>query len=231
MSTRPPIIVGSMTEQRASDLLDQLGLTDCLTAPDGGEDMTVHIDDTSKPAALSIVTPAAVACRRAVDSFPGRPSLLRHQIGHRVWERLVGQSDHVASFCLVFGGTLRSGQKAKHEVATVAELTLSVADAGAGATAAALEQWAAAFDAYMLIVDIAGTAAERGLLVLTRPYDPITLPFAAIFEHALPYAGALAPSARRGPARHTVRVTADQLTFIHSRVSAHCERARFYSFD
>ena len=131
--------------------LDKLGLTDCL-APTDGE---------AQVATLSIVAPDELACDRAVQSFAGPCSLLRHQVGHRLWERLVGQSDHVAGFWLVFSDTPLTKQPG------------------------ALERWAEAFDTYMLILDIAGTAAERGLLVLRGPYDPIALPFAAIFDHAL----------------------------------------------
>jgi hypothetical protein len=206
-STQHAIVVRSMSEQRLSDMLDELELADCL-APTGGDGQVT---------AVSIVAPGEVACIRAVDSFSGSSSLLRHQVGHRLWERLVGQSDHVATFWLTFGGS----PIAKH----VKPLRAS------HPTSAALEQWAEAFDTYMLILDIAATAAERGLLVLQGPYDPIGLPFAAILDHALPYLGSIPTSTCDGGARKGVHVTANKLTFVHRRVSAHSERARFYSLD
>jgi len=201
-STQHAIVVRSMTEQRLSDMLDELELADCL-APTG-----------------------EIACIQAVESFSNPSSLLRHQVGHRLWERLVGQSDHVATFWLVFAGTPIAKQvkplPASHSM---------VAGPRTHPTSAALEQWAEAFDTYMLILDIAATAAERGLLVLRGPYDPIALPFAAIFDHALPYLGSIPASTCDGSARKGVRVTANKLTFVHRRVSAHSERARFYSLD
>ena len=94
-STQPAIVVRSLTEQRLSLQLDELGLTDCLAPTDGEEQV----------ATLAIVAPDELACERAVESFTSPSSLLRHQVGHRLWERLVGQSDHVAAFWLVFGDT------------------------------------------------------------------------------------------------------------------------------
>ena len=197
-STQPAIVVRSLTEQRLSLQLDELGLTDCL-APTDGE---------AQVATLSIVAPDELACDRAVESSASPCSLLRHQVGHRLWERLVGQSDHVAGFWLVFSDTPLAKQPG------------------------ALERWAEAFDTYMLILDIAGTAAERGLLVLRGPYDPIALPFAAIFDHALPYLGSIPASACDGSTRKGgVRVMVNKLTYVHGRVSAHSKRARFYSLD
>jgi hypothetical protein len=198
-STQPAIVVRSLTEQRLSLQLDELGLTDCLAPTDGEEQV----------ATLTIVAPDELACVRAVESFASPCSLLRHQVGHRLWERLVGQSDHVASFWLVFGDTPLPKQP-------------PITDA--------FEQWAEAFDTYMLILDIAGTAAERGLLVLRGPYDPIALPFAAILDHALPYLGSIPASSCDGSARTGgVRVMSNKLAYVHSRVSAHGKRARFYS--
>jgi Putative zinc-binding metallo-peptidase len=205
-----------MTEQRLSDMLDELGLADCLARTDGD----------GRVSAVTIATPGEIACIRAVESFSNPSSLLRHQVGHRLWERLVGQSDHVATFWLVFGGRPIAKQvkplRASHPM---------LAGPRTHSTSAALEQWAEAFDTYMLILDIAATAAERGLLVLGGPYDPIALPFAAIFDHALPYLGSIPASTCDGSARKGVRVTANKLTFVHRRVSAHSERARFYSLD
>jgi len=199
--TQHAIVVRGLTEQRLSLQLDELGLTDCLAPTDGEEQV----------ATLSIVAPDELACGRAVESFASPSSLLRHQVGHRLWERLVGQSDHVAAFWLVFGDT-------------------PTADARTLSASGALEQWAEAFDTYMLILDIAGTAAERGLLVLRGPYDPIALPFAAIFDHALPYLGSIPASACDGSTRKGgVRVMVNKLTYVHGRVSAHGKRARFYS--
>jgi len=201
-STPPAIVVRSLTEHGLSLQLDELGLTDCLTPT-----------DREMPATLSIVAPDELACSRAVESFSGPSSLLRHQVGHRLWERLVGQSDHVAAFWLVFGHP-------------------PTADARTHPTPGAIEQWAETFDTYLLILDIAGTAAERGLLVLRAPYDPIALPFAVIFNHALPYLGSIPASACDGSTRKGgVRVMSNKLTYVHSRVSAHSKRARFYSLD
>jgi len=192
-STHGAIDGAGVCEHRLRVLLDELGLTGCFTAADDDGQLTV----------LSIVDPGDVGCNREVDSFASESSVMRHQVGHRLWERIVGQSDHIAGFWLAFGGTNSS----------------------------ALEQWAEAFDTYMLILDIAGTASERGLLVLDEPYDPVALPFAAIFDHALPYLSSRANWVCDAGTDKNLRVTASKLAFVHGRVSAHSERVRFYSLD
>ena len=199
-STQPAIVVRSLTEQRLSLQLDELGLTDCLAPTDG--------EDRWPPCRSSLPTSSHVT---------GRSSRSRAR----------------PVCCAIKWGTACGNDSSARAITWPASgCVFSDTPLAKRREPEALERWAEAFDTYMLILDIAGTAAERGLLVLRGPYDPIALPFAAIFDHALPYLGSIPASACDGSTRKGgVRVMANKLTYVHSRVSAHSKRARFYSLD
>jgi hypothetical protein len=213
-----------MTDQRLAGLLDQLAITDCLPPTDRAQTSTANADRQT-PDVPRLLIGGEFACIRAVDSFSTTSSLLRHRIGHGVWKRLIGQSDDVGTFWNVFGVAPIGMQEEAEQLSEPG----TIAGASTLTMSAGLEQWAEAFDSYLLILDIARTAARRGLLVLDGPYDPIGLPFAAIFDLALPYLGSILVSARCGAAVEHVHDMAHKLTYIHGQVAAHGERSRFCS--
>ncbi len=168
---------------------------------------------------------------------------LRHEIGHHYWNRLVGQSDHLAQFRELFGDERES-------YADAIEAHYATSTAGwdaqefvtAYASAHPLEDWAETFAHYLHIVDVVDTADSHGFpggddaAAAGTPTPMVDLAFDEILDRWRPINTAIddiaaslgaAPLYPFAPAGAAV----DKLAFVHERVSANSERDRFYAVN
>jgi hypothetical protein len=181
------------------------------------------------------------AVRRQFDE-PFRTVIghLRHEIGHHYWNRLVGQTDHLAHFRRLFGDE-------RVDYGNALDAHYATLDGGwdeqrfvtSYAAAHPLEDWAESFAHYLHIVDATDTAAAHDLLPGTRVAfdldEPCPSPeFAEILAMWQPIADAVNDiAASLGvPAVYPFAPTgivADKLAFVHHQVVAHSVRDRFYA--
>jgi hypothetical protein len=168
---------------------------------------------------------------------------LRHEIGHHFWNRLVGQSDHLAQFRKLFGD-----ERADYAEALAAHhdrRSLGWDDevfVTAYASAHPLEDWAETFAHYLHILDVVTTAESFATLDDGEPSpDPASwgLDIAAFdlgdllarfrpINASLTELAACVGAPPPYPFDPTGRVVT-KLEFVHRRVAAHADRDRFYA--
>lgn len=159
---------------------------------------------------------------------------LRHEVGHYYWDRLVGQSDHLAAFRRLFGDERADYRRALSEHHTTTTTWDRSRYVSAYATAHPLEDWAETFAHYLHVVDALDTAIAYGLVDPVDEEVAATQGFAAILERWAPVAAALDAIAdslgtpRPFPFEPT-GVALDKLAFVHARVVAHTARDDFYA--
>jgi hypothetical protein len=167
---------------------------------------------------------------------------LRHEIGHHFWNRLVGQSDHLAQFRKLFGderADYAEALAAHHDQRSLgwdAEVYVT-----AYASAHPLEDWAETFAHYLHIVDVVTTAesfamrpesdssepASWGLDTAAFELDDLLARFRPI-NASLTELAACVGAPTPYPFDPSGKVVT-KLDFVHRRVAAHADRDRFYA--
>lgn len=165
---------------------------------------------------------------------------LRHELGHHYWNRLVGQSDHLAQFRRLFGDERADYQQA---IATHYSPQRAAWDPTRHVTAYAaahpLEDWAETFAHYLHIIDVTSTAAAHHLVAhehagAIAASDLVALDFdevLAIWRPVITAVNEIAASLG-APTVYPLQpagLVIDKLTFVHRRVVAHSTRDRFYA--
>jgi hypothetical protein len=164
---------------------------------------------------------------------------LRHEIGHHYWGRLVGQTDHLASFRRLFGDERRDYRSAvEQHYAGKTEAWDHTRFVTAYAMSHPLEDWAETFAHYLHIIDATDTAIAYHLVHNDRVggvvADPSRAGFDAMLDAWRPINAAVNAIAESlgAPAVYPFEpegVVVDKLAFVHQQISAHTERERFYS--
>jgi hypothetical protein len=180
--------------------------------------------------------------RRLGEPFRTVIGHLRHEIGHHYWGRLVGQTDEMNSFRLLFGD-----ERTDYRIA--------VEQYYAGATAAwdhtrfvtayaashPLEDWAETFAHYLHIVDATDTAVAYDLVHPDRANHVVgdaspRAGFDAMIDAWRPINAAVNAIAESlgAPAVYPFDPTGaviDKLAFVHEQIAGHTGRERFYASD
>jgi hypothetical protein len=238
-------------KRRLVHQLDTLGLSfdvRSMSAPDGlvfdlvhipGErGVTGHFDGVVTLDLAEADDRHRDALRRQLgESFRTVIGHLRHEVGHYFWNRLVGRSDHLASFRRVFGDERIDYRDAVETYYSGGGTTWDP-DRHVTAYAAShpLEDWAETFAHYLHIVDAADTAIAHQLVPLegvgiagietlaTGDFDDIL----DVWRPINVAVNAIAESVG-GPAVYPFDPSGalvDKLGFVHHRVAAQSHRER-----
>lgn len=165
---------------------------------------------------------------------------LRHEIGHYFWGRLVGQSDDLEQFRVLFGNERSDYAEAIERHYAPGERAWDTTRfVTAYASVHPSEDWAETFAHYLHILDATGTAlahevappaardaaAERVLQAMEFSeildiWRPINAAIGAIAESlGTPDPYPFDPTG----------VVVDKLAFVHRQITSHTERDRFYA--
>lgn len=228
--------LGLPIEPRTSSTPDGL-VFDFVHLPDEGA-VTGHLDGVITLDLAEVDDLHRHRVRRELDEqFRTIIGHLRHEIGHHYWNRLVGESNHLAELRSLFGD-----DRADYGKAIAAHYATSTGrwDTDRYITAYAavhpLEDWAETFAHYLHIVDATDTAVAHGLLQPSGPasFDVVALDFVEILARWEPVRigiNEVAISLGR-PAVYPFApsgLVAEKLSFVHRRVVAHSVRGRFYA--
>jgi hypothetical protein len=226
-------------ELRSQELPDGLAFDLVHLPSEGG--ITGHLDGVVTLDLVETDERHRSQLRRELDErFRTVVGHLRHEMGHHYWPRLVGRSDDLPDFRLLFGDERDDYAQAleRHYAASGGswDPTRFVT---AYAASHPLEDWAESFAHYLHIIDVTDTAVAHDLLptgaasilvdeplrdlafseVLTA-WRPINDAFTAIAESL----GSPPPYPFE-----PVGAVVDKLAFVHERVAAHAARDRSHA--